>query len=176
MVSLGLSIGRLVSKLVSICWFVPACRDWLRMRNISLKVLFLFMATAIFVAPLVASGDKFCLCPDCAEGTCLVKSEDCPGVLRSEEVSPCCDQGETISETTGAEQYSAADSNAAESDHKSQTKSKDCRCCIVLCYDGHALMPVADSILSSAADDFYQRMPKAFVTSGWVHQILHPPQ
>ncbi len=146
------------------------------MRNISLRILFLFIATAVFVSPLVAMADGFCRCPDCAQGTCFVKSTDCSSGYCSEEVSPCCGQDAAVSKTPGANQYPVGDSNVGEPNHKSRAKSKDCRCSIFLCYDGHALMPVADSILSSAADDFLQRMPKAFVTSGWVHQILHPPQ
>ena len=146
------------------------------MKNVSLKILFLFVATAIFVSPLVAMADHFCRCPECARGTCIVKSADCSSSNCSREVSPCCDKDAAVSETPGADQDSGADSNAAESDHKSQTESKDCRCSTYLCYDGNGIMPVQSSILSSTTDEFHQRIPKAFVTSGWVHQILHPPK
>ena len=146
------------------------------MRNISLRVLFLFTATATFASPLIAMADDFCRCPECARGTCFVKSTDCSSGYRSEEVSPCCDQDEAVSKMPGANQDPAGDSDTAEPDHKSQTKSKDCRCSIYLCYDGNGILPVTNSILSSTIDEFYQRIPKAFVTSGWVHQILHPPR
>ncbi len=136
----------------------------LRMRNILLRVLFLFIATAIFVSPLIAMADDFCRCPDCARQTCLVKSEHCPGRYCSQEAGPCCGRD------------AAAESDPAEPNHKSQEKSKDCHCSTLICYDGNAIMPVSSSILSSTADEFYQRIPKAFITSGWVHQILRPPR
>jgi len=146
------------------------------MRNISLRILFLFIATAVFVSPLVAMADDFCRCPDCAQGTCFVKSMDCSSGYRSGEVSPCCGQDAAVSKTPGANQYPVGDSNTTEPDHKSQAKSKDCRCGIYLCYDGNGVLPITSSILSSTTDEFYQWIPKAFVTSGWVYQILHPPR
>lgn len=146
------------------------------MRNISLRVLFLFTATAIFVSPLVATADHFCRCPECARGTCLVQSTDCSSGNCSKEVSSCCDHDTAVSKAPGVKQGPVADSDAADSDHQSQTKSKDCCCNIFLCYDGNGVMPITDPILSSTLDEFHQRIPKAFVTSGWVHQILHPPQ
>jgi len=149
---------------------------WLRMRNISLRILFLFIATAIFVSPLIAMADDSCRCPECARGTCFVKSTDCSSGYSSEEISPCCRQDEAVSRMPGANQYPVGDSNAAEPNHKSQTKSKDCRCSIYLCYDGNGILPITNSILSSTIVEFYQRMPKTVVTSGWVYQIFHPPR
>jgi len=146
------------------------------MRNISLRVLFLLAATAIFASPLVAMADDFCRCPQCAQGTCLVQSTDCSSGNCSQEVSPCCDHDTAVSKAPGANQYPVADSDTAEPDHKSQTKSKDCCCSIYLCYDGNGILPIGSSILSATTDEFYQRIPKAFVTSGWVYQILHPPR
>ena len=146
------------------------------MRNLSLRVLFLLAAMAIFVSPLVAMADEFCRCPQCAQGTCSVKSADCSSSYCSQEANPCCDQNSAVSKTPGAKHGPVADSNSTEPDHKSQTESKDCRCSIYLCYDGNGILPVTSSILSSTIDEFYQRIPKAFVTSGWVHQILHPPR
>lgn len=148
---------------------------WLRMINISLRVLFLFIATAIFVSPLIAMADDFCRCPECARGTCFVKATDCSSGYCSEEISPCCRQDEAVSRMPGTNQYPVGDSNAAEPNHKSQAKSKDCRCSIYLCYDGNGILPITNSILSSTIDEFYQRIPKTFVTSGWVYQIFHPP-
>jgi hypothetical protein len=146
------------------------------MRNISLRILFLFIATAVFVSPLVAMAGDFCRCPDCAQGTCFVKSTDCSSGFCSEEVSPCCDQNAAVSKTPGANRDPVADSDTAEPDHKSQTKSKGCRCSTYICYDDNGILPIGSSILSSTTDEFYQRIPKAFVTSGWVYQILHPPR
>lgn len=156
--------------------FVPAYRDWLRMRNISLRILFLLTATVVFASPLIAIADDFCRCPQCAQGTCLVKSEHCPGVFSSEEASPCCRQDEAVSQTPGTNHDPVSDCSPAEPDHKSRTKSEGCHCSIYLCYDGNAIMPVSSSVLSLTTDEFYQRIPKAFVTSGWVYQILHPPR
>ena len=146
------------------------------MRNILLRVLSLFIVTAVFVSPLVAMADDFCRCPECARGTCFAKSTDCSSSHCSEEVRPCCAQDEDVSKMPGANQDPAGASDPAEPNHKSQTKSKDCRCSTYLCYYGNAILPITGSILCSTTDEFYQRIPKAFITSGWVHQILHPPR
>ncbi len=142
----------------------------------SLRVLFLFIVTAIFLSPLITMADDFCRCPECARGTCFAKSTDCSSSHCSEEVSPCCAQDAAVSKMPGAKKYPAGASKTSEPSHKSQTKPKDCRCSTYLCYYGNAIMPIASSTLSSTTDEFYQRIPKAFVTSGWVHQILHPPR
>ncbi len=146
------------------------------MRNISLRILFLFIATAVFVSPLVAMVDKFCRCPDCTQGTCFVKSMDCTSGYRSEEVSPCCGQDAAVSKTPSANQYPVGDSNAAEPNHKSRAKSKDCCCSIYMHYDGNSILPITNSILSPTIYEFYQRIPKIFATSAWVYQIFHPPR
>ena len=156
--------------------FVPACRDWLKMRNISIRILFLLTAMAVFASPLIAIADDFCRCPQCARGTCLVKSEHCPGVFPSEESRPCCGQDEAVSSTPCTNHNPVSDSSPAEPDHKSQTKSDGCHCSIYVCYDGNAIMPTSSSVLSLTTDELYQRIPKTFVTSGWVCQILHPPR
>ena len=150
---------------------------WLQMRNISLKILFLFIAMAVFASPLVAMADDFCRCPECARGTCAVKTADCSSSNCAEEAAgSCCEQNAAISKAPGADEGTVADSSAAEPSHKSQTTPKDCRCSTYLCYDGNGIMPITSSVLSSTTDEFHQRIPKAFVTSGWVHQILHPPR
>ena len=149
---------------------------WLRMRNVSLRVLFLLAAMAVFASPLVAMADDFCRCPQCARGTCFVKSTDCPSSYCSQEVSPCCDRDVAVSKTPGANHDPVEKSDTAVPEHESRTKSKDCRCSTYLCYDGNGVLPVTNSILFSTTDEFYRRIPKSFVTSGWVYQILHPPR
>ena len=146
------------------------------MRKFLPKFLCLFIAAAIFVSPLIIFADDSCRCPDCARGTCIVKSELCSSEYCSQEVSQRCHKDEPVSETSEAETRPTEDISTEESGHKSPTESKDCRCSAYLCHDGNAFLPVASSNVLSTADEFYQHAPRAFASSGWVYRTFHPPR
>ena len=140
------------------------------------KFLCLFIAAAIFLSPLSVLADDSCHCPDCASGTCIVRSESRSSECCSQEVSQCCRKNEPVSGMSEEGTRSTKDLSTEGSGHKSPSESRDGRCCIYLSHGGDALLPTARSNVYSAAGEFYLYAPRACATSGWVYRTFHPPR
>lgn len=146
------------------------------MRHISPKWLCLFMATAVFVSPLLVIADDICRCPDCARRICVIKPKVSSCRNCCENTSLGTDQDGDTARQSNALAQSFRDVNPEKPGHPSPTESKDSNCNACIYTHGNAILPIGDAGTCSPTEAFHQPIPKIWVTSGWVYQILHPPR
>ncbi len=146
------------------------------MRHISSKWLCLFMATTVFLCPLLVIADDICRCPDCARRACVIKPGVCSSKDGPESSHPCCSQEGAVSQCPNARSEPIQDVNPDEPGHPSPMESRGCHCNAYIHTHGNAVLLSGETNVSSLTEEFHQQLPKTLISSGWVFQILHPPR